>query len=239
MPGLAIDRYGDVVVIHADAADLLERWLPEIRTDLGDFRSAYAKIHPRAASHLAADQVRRLAPEEPVWGTPRPEIEVLEHGVRYLVRADAGLSVGLFLDMREVRSWLRGNAADRRVLNLFAYTCSFGVNAALGRAARVLNLDLSRGYLDWGKTNYNYPKQPAAEDWGKTVTNIRPIDTDAHDFNKTFIPGGQRSSAPEWGMTEALAHDRQFVQAGLAQEMAELGNSRVVLNLVSTLIFFP
>jgi len=89
-----------------------------------------------------------------VWGPPRPETEVLEDGVRYLVRPDAGLSVGLFLDMREVRGWLRTNAARRRVLNLFAYTCSFGVNAALGGAARVLNLDLSRGYLDWGKTNY-------------------------------------------------------------------------------------
>ena len=154
MPGLAIDRYGEVLVIHADAAVLLERWLPEIRTDLGDFAAAYTKIHPRAASHLAADQVRRLAPEAPVWGPPRPETEVLEDGVRYLVRPDAGLSVGLFLDMREVRDWLRTNTARRRVLNLFAYTCSFGVNAALGGAARVLNLDLSRGYLDWGKTNY-------------------------------------------------------------------------------------
>jgi outer membrane protein OmpA-like peptidoglycan-associated protein len=56
---------------------------------------------------------------------------------------------------------------------------------------------------DWGKTNYNHPKQPAADDWGKTVTNIKPIDTE-QDFGKTFIPGAQqRSSTPEWGMTEA------------------------------------
>lgn len=59
------------------------------------------------------------------------------------------------------------------------------------------------GHNDWDKTNYNYPKQPPAEDWGKTVTNIKPIDTEGQDFNKTFLPGAQKPSTPEWGMTEA------------------------------------
>ena len=160
MPGLAIDRYGDVVVVHADAPGILERWLPHIRADLADFGTAYAKVHPRAASRLRSDEVSRLAPEAPVWGPPAPEVEVLEHGVRYLARPNAGLSVGLFLDMREVRAWLRTNSGGRRVLNLFAYTCSFGVTAALGGASRVLNLDLSRGYLEWGKANYRLNALP-------------------------------------------------------------------------------
>lgn len=58
---------------------------------------------------------------------------------------------------------------------------------------------------DWDKTNYNFPKQPAADDWGKTVTNIKPIDTGSQDFGKTFYPGSQSSApqTPEWGMTEA------------------------------------
>jgi 23S rRNA (cytosine1962-C5)-methyltransferase len=154
VPGLAIDRYGEVVVVHADSAALLERWLPDVRTDLADFGTAYARIHPRTTTRLTTDDVRQLAPEAPVWGAPVFDVDVLENGVRYVVRPDAGLSVGLFLDMREVRGWLRANSAQRRVLNLFAYTCSFGVNAVLGAASRVLNLDLSRGYLDWGKANY-------------------------------------------------------------------------------------
>jgi 23S rRNA (cytosine1962-C5)-methyltransferase len=53
-----------------------------------------------------------------------------------------------------VRQWLREEATRRSVLNLFAYTCSFGVVASVGGAARVLNLDLSRPYLEWGKLNY-------------------------------------------------------------------------------------
>ncbi len=57
---------------------------------------------------------------------------------------------------------------------------------------------------DWDKTNYNFPKQPAPDEWGKTVTNIRPIDTDGQDFGKTVIPGSQRApQTPDWGMTAA------------------------------------
>ena len=45
-------------------------------------------------------------------------------------------------------------AAGKRVLNLFAYTCSFGVYAAAGGAAHVDNLDLSNTYLEWGRRNF-------------------------------------------------------------------------------------
>jgi 23S rRNA (cytosine1962-C5)-methyltransferase len=78
----------------------------------------------------------------------------MEQAVRFIIRPSAGLSVGLFLDMREARRWIRSVAAGRSVLNLFAYTCSFGVCAMLGGAARAVNVDVSRTYLDWGQANY-------------------------------------------------------------------------------------
>ncbi len=79
---------------------------------------------------------------------------MVESGARYLIRPAAGLSVGLFLDMREVREWVRNMARGRTVLNLFAYTCSLGVSAMLGGAERVLNVDVSKPYLEWGQENY-------------------------------------------------------------------------------------
>jgi 23S rRNA (cytosine1962-C5)-methyltransferase len=107
-----------------------------------------AKVHPREASR--AQYRERL-----LWGAPIDEITVSERGVRYAIRPlGAGLNVGLFLDMREVRSWLCDSAGGKTVLNLFAYTCSLGVSALLGGATRVLNLDLSRNYLAWGKRHY-------------------------------------------------------------------------------------
>jgi 23S rRNA (cytosine1962-C5)-methyltransferase len=153
--GLAVDRYGDVAVVHADSSSVMARWLPEVRVEVSTWcPTAYVKLHPRTTARLSEKERRELAPEEPVWGMRREEVEVVEVGVRYLVRPTVGLSVGLFLDMREVREWLRETCRDRSVLNLFAYTCSLGVCAVLGGASRVVNVDLSRSYLEWGKANY-------------------------------------------------------------------------------------
>ena len=55
------------------------------------------------------------------------------------------------------------------------------------------------GPSDWDKTNYNFPKQPAADDWGKTVTNIKPIDTNQPDMSKTMYPGARKASDADWG----------------------------------------
>lgn len=63
--------------------------------------------------------------------------------------------------------------------------------------------DSPSGANDWDKTNYNFPKQPSSDGWGKTVANIRPIETGGQDFDKTYYPGAQKPSTPEWGMTEA------------------------------------
>ena len=152
---MAVDRFDHVVVVHADSAAILERWRAALADDLATFDAAYVKIHPRSARRLTEPRLRTLAPPEPLWGPRVDELDVAEHGARFVIRPAAGLSPGLFLDMREVREWLRSNAAARTVLNLFAYTCAFGVKAALGGATRVLNLDLSRSYLEWGQQNYH------------------------------------------------------------------------------------
>lgn len=56
---------------------------------------------------------------------------------------------------------------------------------------------------DWDKTNYNIPRQAPPDEWGKTVTNIKPIDTEKSDFGKTMYPGARQNiPTPEWGMTE-------------------------------------
>jgi len=139
-----VDRFDDVAVIHT-TSDVVP---PELRAGVDPpCRTAYLKVHPaRARDYVARN--------EPIWGPPREEVTVTERGVKYLVKPTSGLTVGLFVDMREVRQFVRGSVQGVSVLNLFAYTCSFGVCASIGGAARVVNLDLSRSYLEWGKENY-------------------------------------------------------------------------------------
>ncbi|MBC7371044.1 MAG: class I SAM-dependent methyltransferase, partial [Bdellovibrionaceae bacterium] len=77
-----------------------------------------------------------------------------ENGVKYECRSDTGLSPGLFLDQRENRRWVRENAKDKCVLNLFSYTGGFSVNAALGGAKEVSTVDVSANFMEWSKKNF-------------------------------------------------------------------------------------
>jgi 23S rRNA G2069 N7-methylase RlmK/C1962 C5-methylase RlmI len=82
------------------------------------------------------------------------ELVVEEGDLRFLVNLSDYLDTGLFPDRRRLRALIREEAAGKRVLNLFAYTCAFSVYAAAGGAVSVDSVDLSGGYLDWGRRNF-------------------------------------------------------------------------------------
>lgn len=54
---------------------------------------------------------------------------------------------------------------------------------------------------EWDRTDRSFPRQPPSDDWGNTVTNLRPIDTGAQDFNKTNYPEADVPKSPDWGVT--------------------------------------
>ena len=76
----------------------------------------------------------------------------MERQLKFGIDFAGGYSVGLFVDQRENRAYLR-KLAPARVLNCFAYTCSFAV-AAAAAGATTLNVDLSRKALDHGRANF-------------------------------------------------------------------------------------
>jgi len=75
-----------------------------------------------------------------------------ENGLKFGVDFGAGYSVGLFVDQRENRRFVRG-AKPRKLLNCFAYTCSFSV-AAAAAGAQTVNIDLSKKSLTRGRENF-------------------------------------------------------------------------------------
>jgi len=89
-----------------------------------------------------------------IKGRPAEELVVTECGIKYLVKPVAGLPVGLFLDQRDNRRRVRALAEGNAVLNLFAYTCSFSVAAAVGGAHTTTSVDLAAASLEWGKHNF-------------------------------------------------------------------------------------
>ncbi len=78
---------------------------------------------------------------------------VREGSCRFLVNFTDYLDTGLFLDHRLTRRLLGELAAGRRFLNLFAYTGTATVYAALGGARATTSVDMSRTYLDWARRN--------------------------------------------------------------------------------------
>lgn len=78
---------------------------------------------------------------------------VREGPARLEVNLTEYLDTGLFLDHRPLRARVRAESAGKRVLNLFCYTASITVHAALGGASRTMSVDLSNTYLDWAARN--------------------------------------------------------------------------------------
>ena len=81
--------------------------------------------------------------------------EVQEYGAKFLVNLRDYLDTGLFLDHRITRRMIQQQAKDKTVLNLFAYTGSASVHAAIGGAKSVTTVDMSNTYLDWAKRNFS------------------------------------------------------------------------------------
>lgn len=79
---------------------------------------------------------------------------VFEYGVRFIVNLTDYLDTGLFLDHRETRQIVAKLAKGKRLLNLFAYTCSFSVHASSQGALFTKSVDLSNTYTEWGRENF-------------------------------------------------------------------------------------
>jgi 23S rRNA (guanine2445-N2)-methyltransferase / 23S rRNA (guanine2069-N7)-methyltransferase len=76
-----------------------------------------------------------------------------ENGCKLLVNFEDYLDTGLFLDHRPIRLAIQQQAKGKRFLNLFAYTGSATVHAAMGGAITTTTVDMSNTYINWAKKN--------------------------------------------------------------------------------------
>ena len=80
-------------------------------------------------------------------------MEVREGDARLLVNLTDYLDTGLFLDHRPVRKKIAELAPGKSFLNLFCYTATASVHAAIGGARTTTSVDMSQTYLDWARRN--------------------------------------------------------------------------------------
>lgn len=77
-----------------------------------------------------------------------------ELNVKYELKAEATSSVGLYLNQRLQRKWIKDSAKDKKVLSLFSNTGTYGLSAALGHAREVTLIDANKNHLAWAKRNF-------------------------------------------------------------------------------------
>lgn len=80
-------------------------------------------------------------------------MEVKEGNCNLYVNLTDYLDTGLFLDHRPIRSEIETLAKNKDFLNLFSYTCTASVHAAVGGARSTTSVDMSQTYLNWGRKN--------------------------------------------------------------------------------------
>lgn len=138
-------------------------WLPPAllittyRADDASVESLATALRERLPDAAAAVRQRRSgrrSSAEVLWGDVATPLLTVESGLTVEVDLLSNQNIGLFLDMASVRAWLRDNCAGAKVLNLFAYTCAFSLHAIAGGAGSVVNVDMARPTLDWGRRNH-------------------------------------------------------------------------------------
>lgn len=79
--------------------------------------------------------------------------EVREGICRFLINMTDYLDTGLFLDHRITRKRIQARSEKKRFLNLYGYTGTATVHAAMGKASQMTTVDLSPVYLAWARNN--------------------------------------------------------------------------------------
>lgn len=144
LPGLVIDRFGDVAVVQANAA-VMDRLLPEITAALTSqlaLRAVVARNDSGARLQEGLPQEVRLLHGEAA------DVVVVEGGVRFPIDPLEGQKTGFFLDQRPNRDRIAALSPGARVLDVFCHTGAFGLRAAAAGAVSVKLVDSSAPALD-------------------------------------------------------------------------------------------
>jgi 23S rRNA (cytosine1962-C5)-methyltransferase len=153
LPGLVVDRYGDVVVFQISTAGM-DRLRDDVLSALHDV------FAPRAIVERSDLSVRREERLDEVVAVRAGDLAertpFAEHGVQLLADPLRGQKTGFFLDQRDLRALVRRLSAQApivggSVLNLFSYSGATGLMALLGGAATVHNVDGSDAALAYAR----------------------------------------------------------------------------------------
>jgi 23S rRNA (cytosine1962-C5)-methyltransferase len=176
-PSLICDRYDRWLVVQLMSAGI-ERFRGPIVTALQAIAEPLGILARNDVPLRAKEQLPTTV--ELLAGDVPREIEVVEHGIRYVAAPWDGQKTGAFLDQRENRVAI-GELARGRALDCFSYHGSFALHLAT-HADHVVALDVSKAALERATRNSAL----------NGLSNVEPIEANAFEFLKTAQRERQR-----------------------------------------------
>jgi 23S rRNA (cytosine1962-C5)-methyltransferase len=154
-----VERFGRDVLISFKRVPGRERLIQELQSWASSVRFEFGRIFARFVPRKNEER----KPPRLVLGHPCENLQTIatERHLKFGIDFGAGYSVGFFVDQRENRRHAR-HIAPKRLLNCFAYTCSFSVSAAYV-GATTLNVDLSKKSLGRGRENFALNSLPTID----------------------------------------------------------------------------
>lgn len=145
MPGVIIDRFGDVFAVQPNAA-WAEQRMPMIVEALVGILSA--KVVVKNASGRARKLEGLDEETVVVHGTLDGPVPVQMNGATYMADVLGGQKTGLFFDQRDNQTFAARLARGGSVLDVFSHVGGFGLAALARGATSALAVDGSRAALD-------------------------------------------------------------------------------------------
>ena len=236
LPRLVVERHADALWLRGPP-----EWAPQRATLVAALTEALAEVFGEALPAFW-----RFGHGEAGGPEGDDGARVIEEGgLKFNVVLGNNRNPGLFLDGALARRWVRAHAADRRILNLFSYTCGFGVAALAGGARSTCNVDDAAGALTRGAAHYALNGLPAdgRTFWRRDVVKaLRQLKGSNARFDGVVLdpppvrPGGDAAEALEWHL-RLLGHARAVVAPGgwLLMLSAAAGSSPAVLTAAAEL----
>lgn len=188
LPGLIVDRYGDVLVLQSLTAGS-EFWKGTI-VDILLEETGLQTVYERSDA-----DVRELEGLQPVAGLlrgalPNARITIHENGLQFSINLETGHKTGFYLDQRQNRLRVRELAKGRDVLDCFCYTGGFTLNALAGGANSVVAVDASAEALSLGCENLALNGQQAGSvEWceGDVFQVLRKFRDEGRSFDMIVL----------------------------------------------------
>ncbi len=175
-----VQEYAAPSTIEAHVAkkrfDTIKRAVKEFAGDR--FEKVYYKERRRQKGDA---QYQRLNEES------SESIVVNEGRARFEVNLSDYLDTGLFLDHRPVRAMLSELCQGKSLLNLFCYTASATVQAALAGARSSLSVDMSNTYLDWAQRNFELNSLSSTKHQLLRADCLKWLEEDSQNFDVIFL----------------------------------------------------